>query len=92
LVKIFPVTEAKARFSEILERLIQMKDTVVITRRKKPVAVIVPYEEWARLRPAANGGLGTVNPPEDDLDAEIDKMIEEIYADRRKAKSRKVRF
>ena len=91
-MKIFPLTEAKARFSAILERLIQMKDTVVITKRKKPVAVIVPYEEWARLHPVAKGGLGTVNPPEEDFDAEIDKMIEEIYSGRRKSKSRRVRF
>lgn len=91
-MQIFPLTEAKARFSAILERLIQMKDTVVITRRKKPVAVLVPYEEWARLHPGVNAGLGSVKPPDEDLDAEIDKMTAEIYAARRKSKSRRVRF
>ena len=92
MVKIFPVTEAKARFSEILERLIQMKDTVVITRRKKPVAVIVPYEEWARLRPGEPGGLASVAGILADFDDEIDEMVRLIYEERRKSKGRKVRF
>ena len=91
-MKIIPLTEAKARLSALLERLIHMRETIVITRRKKPVAVIVPYDEWARLHPGANTGLGSVKPPDEDLDAEIDQMISEIYASRRTSKGRKVRF
>jgi prevent-host-death family protein len=91
-VQIFPLTEAKARFSAIVERLILMKDTVVIMRRNRPVAVLVPYDDWARLHPGANAGLGSVNPPDEDLDAEIDEILAEIYTARRKSKSRRVRF
>lgn len=91
-MKIFPLTEAKARFSAILERLIQRKETVVITRRKKPVAVIVPYEEWAKLQPGESEGLASVAGILGDYDKEIDEMVREIYEDRKKAKGRKLPF
>jgi len=50
--------------------------------------VIVPYGEWAQLRAGRNEGLTTVKGIQEDLDAEIDKIIEEIYAARRKSRRR----
>jgi len=91
-MKIIPLTEAKARFSALLERLIHMRDTVVITKRNKPVAVIIPYDEWMRLHPGANEGLASVAGILGDYDKEIDEMVRIIYESRRKSKGREVRF
>jgi prevent-host-death family protein len=91
-MKIIPLTEAKARLSALLERLIHMRETIVITKRKKPVAVIVPYDEWVRLHPGTQGGLASVAGILADYDKEIGEMVRVIYRSRRKSKGRKVRF
>jgi len=88
-VKSIPLTKAKARFSSLVDRLIHLKEHVVITKRGKPVAVLVPYEHWERRTAGGAGGLAAVAPPAEDHDAEIDAMIEDIYKARTKARARK---
>jgi prevent-host-death family protein len=86
-----PLTKAKARLSEIVARLIHRKEAVVITRKRQPVAVIVPFEEWTRREEAsAQDGLAAAAGALADYDAEIDAMVETIYSARAKAKDRKV--
>jgi prevent-host-death family protein len=87
-----PLTKAKARFSSLVDRLIHLKEHIVITKRGKPVAALVPYEEWERRASDGAGGLAAVAPPTEDYDAEIDTMIEEIYAARAKSRARKPAF
>jgi len=48
--------DAKARFSEFLDATIK-KGPQVVTRRGIETAVLVPIEEWNRLRRAARPGL-----------------------------------
>jgi prevent-host-death family protein len=84
-----PLTKAKARFSGLVERLIHRKEHVVITKHGKPVAALVPYEDWERRAAGAAGGLASVAPPAEDLDSEIDAMVEEIYEARAKSRARK---
>lgn len=50
------VQDAKARFSELLDATIR-KGPQVVTRRGIETAVLVPIEEWNRLRRAARPGL-----------------------------------
>ena len=40
--------EAKARFSEVVERALA-GDVQVVTRRGRPAVVVIPYEEYERL-------------------------------------------
>jgi prevent-host-death family protein len=47
-MKSWPVQDAKARFSEMLETCLK-KGPQMVTRRGKEAAVLVPSEEWARL-------------------------------------------
>ena len=42
------IAEAKSGFSRLLKRA--RKETVIVTRRGKPDAVILPFEEYERLR------------------------------------------
>jgi prevent-host-death family protein len=85
-----PLTQAKARLSEIIARLIHRREAIVITRKGIPVAAVVPYEEWAEREAAKGEGLAAAAGVLADFDAEIDEMIEAVYAARAKAKDRKV--
>ncbi|MGA3195100.1 MAG: type II toxin-antitoxin system Phd/YefM family antitoxin [Terriglobales bacterium] len=50
------VQDAKARFSEFLNATIK-NGPQIVTRRGVETAVLVPIEEWNRLRAAARPGL-----------------------------------
>jgi antitoxin Phd len=50
------VQDAKARFSELLDKTLK-KGPQVVTRRGVAAAVLVPIEEWERLQQAARPGL-----------------------------------
>jgi prevent-host-death family protein len=88
-VETIPLTKAKARLSGLVERLIHWKEHVVITKHGKPVAALIPYEDWERRAAGAAGGLASVAPPPENLDSEIDAMVEEIYEARAKSRARK---
>ena len=47
-MKTWPVQDAKARFSEMLEACLK-KGPQLVTRRGVEAAVLVPAEEWRRL-------------------------------------------
>jgi len=50
------VQDAKARFSELVDTTIK-KGPQVVTRRGVETVVLVPIEEWNRLKAAARPGL-----------------------------------
>ena len=52
----WPVQEAKARFSEFLERCVA-EGPQMVTKRGAETAVLVPVDEWRRLRAAARPSL-----------------------------------
>ncbi len=54
--KIWPVQEAKARFSALLDACLA-EGPQVITRRGVEAAVLVPLDEWKRLNQSAQPTL-----------------------------------
>ncbi|MFA6314005.1 MAG: type II toxin-antitoxin system Phd/YefM family antitoxin [Sterolibacterium sp.] len=52
----WPVQDAKARFSELLDACVS-EGPQVVTRRGSETAVLVPIAEWKRLREAARPSL-----------------------------------
>lgn len=48
--------DAKARFSEFLEKALK-KGPQVVTRRGVPMAVLLPIEEWQRMQAASRPGV-----------------------------------
>ena len=48
-MKAWPVQDAKARFSEFLEACIK-DGPQIVTKRGAEAAVLVPVEEWRRLK------------------------------------------
>jgi antitoxin Phd len=55
-VGIWAVQDAKARFSEFLERCLA-EGPQVVTKRGTEAAVLVPVDEWRRLQAAARPSL-----------------------------------
>jgi len=55
-MKTWPVQDAKARFSELLEACIA-DGAQMVTKRGAEAAVLVPVSEWRRLQAAARPSL-----------------------------------
>jgi prevent-host-death family protein len=55
-MKSWPVQDAKARFSELLNTALK-KGPQVVTRRGVETAVLVPIDEWKRLKGVARPTL-----------------------------------
>ncbi len=72
-MKSWPVQDAKARFSEMLESCLK-EGPQVVTKRGADAAVLVPVKDWHRLKRAArptlkallltNDARGEMNAPE----------------------------
>ena len=86
------VAEAKRRFSELIDRVLA-GERFVVTRRGEPAVVLTAWEpEDDELPPGRRRHLlefagileGVMT------DEEIDERVKEIYADRRRAKTRDV--
>ena len=75
------VQDAKARFSEFLDATIK-KGPQVVTRRGIETAVLVPIEEWNRLRRAARPSLNTLLLAQD---ARCENLIAERHRLRRRS-------
>lgn len=52
--KVWPVQDAKARFSQMLEAAVR-EGPQIVTKRGVETAVLVPIEEWQRLGDRSNG-------------------------------------
>lgn len=52
----WPVQDAKARFSEFLDKCLA-EGPQMVTRRGQEAAVLVPADEWRRLQAAARPSL-----------------------------------
>lgn len=64
------VGEAKARLSELLDR-VEAGDRIVITRRGTPIAVLTPHTEGSPRRAAALGNATGLVEVGDDFDAPL---------------------
>lgn len=53
---VWPVQDAKARFSELLDACL-VEGPQMVTRRGAETAVLVPAQEWHRLQAAARPSL-----------------------------------
>lgn len=85
------VAEAKRRFSELIDRVLD-GERFVVTRRGRPVMSLspVPAESVSEPEAAPSGGLLALAGILEGAmtDEEVDEMVAEIYADRRRSKSR----
>ena len=56
MIKKWPVQDAKARFSELLDTTLS-EGPQIVTKRGVEAAVLVPIEQWRRLEQMTRPGL-----------------------------------
>lgn len=44
------IVEGKKGFSRLIENAVKKREDIIVTKRGKPVAVLVPYEEYRHSR------------------------------------------
>ena len=49
MAEVFSLTEARANFSRIINRVIYKNETIIISKRGRKVAVILPFEDYDRI-------------------------------------------
>jgi prevent-host-death family protein len=42
------ITEGRKEFSRLIQGTVDKKERIIITKRQKPLAVIIPYDEYQR--------------------------------------------
>lgn len=83
--QIYSLTEAKSKFSEIINRVLFRKEKFTITKKGKAVAVVAPFDE----EPGTEG-LILAKRALAQMGREIDEMVEDIYQARSEETDRKV--
>ena len=84
----FTLTEAKAKFSELISRVHFGKEKFTITRKGKAVALVSPISENKKGNDME--GLICAKGALSKIDKEIDELVENVYANREKETDRKV--
>ena len=88
--QIYSLTEAKSKFSEIINRVFFRKEKFTITKKGKAVAVVAPFDE----EPGAESAEGLIRAKGalSQMDRFVDEMIEGIYQARNEEIDRKVKL
>jgi len=88
----YNLTEAKAKLSSIISRVIFAREKITIRKKGKNVAVVLPYEDyvekWAETEARSKGLLlakGALAELED-----FDQFVEDIYQERKKSIDRAI--
>lgn len=84
------ITEAKARLSELVGRLLYRSEKIFITRKGKRVAVILPMPMYEKLAERDPSGLLAAASALAALDAEVEAMEEALLVERAREKGREV--
>lgn len=91
MTRVISITEAKAKLSEIVNRIICNKEEVIITKKGKQIAALIPFEKYSRLFTSEKGeGLIRAKGALADMEEEINNMTERIYDARVDDRSREV--
>ena len=88
-MNIVSLTSAKARFCELINRLIYQKAMITITKRGRNVAVLLPWQAYQEMVRRQKGRLLDAAGCLSDYDRDIANMARLAEDGRRKAKSRK---
>ena len=84
---VFTLTEAKSKFSEIINRIIYKKENIMITKKGKKVAMVIPMEEYKQ---DGEEGLIKAVGALAGLEDSVDEMVDLIYEARTKETTREV--
>jgi len=87
----YNLTEAKAKFSSIISRVVFAREKITIRKKGKNVAVVVPYEDYLKkwAETGENEGLLLAKGALSDID-DFDQFVEDIYKAREGSTERNV--
>jgi len=90
-MEIYNLTEAKAKLSSIISRVTFVGEKVMIRRKGKNVAVVMPYEDYLKkwAETGENEGLLLAKGALSDID-DFDQFIRSIYEARERSTDRNV--
>ncbi len=71
----YSTKEAKNQLNQIINHVLETKETVWITKSKKPVVKIVPIQKKVRQLGLLEGENFWISPDFDEADAEIDHLF-----------------
>ncbi len=80
------VAEAKKHLSDILGRVAYGKETIIITKKGKPMAEVIPIEEGRKPRHIVDVVGKIVAPPD------FTMAVEKIVSERKKYKPRLIKI
>ena len=86
----YNLTEAKAKLSSIINRVVFAREKITIRKKGENVAVIMPYDDYVRKWAEGEGsrGLLSARGALADMDG-FDQFIEDIYQARTNSTDRK---
>lgn len=84
------ITTAKARLSELVNRLIHRSDTIFITKKGKPAAVLLSLAAYRRTAKDERPPLLSARRALADLDSEIEALCRDAYEGRDRDADREV--
>jgi len=89
-VESYNLTEAKAKLSFIINRIIFAQEKITIRKKGENVAVIMPYDDYIRkcTKGEGSGGLLSARGALADMDG-FDQFLEDIYQARNNSTDRK---
>ena len=82
------ITEAREKFSDVVEQVQYQGDSYIISRHGKPAAAVVPikvYEEWKRQRQAFFDAIRQIQ--EANRDANPDQVMQDVLQAQQEARS-----
>jgi prevent-host-death family protein len=81
------ISEAKSKFSEIINRVYYKHERFIVTKKGKSVAMVIPLEQdRIEVEEGLLKGKGVL----EQFDREVDEMIDSIYKTRKKESGREV--
>jgi len=90
-MEIYNLSEAKAKLSSIISRVVFAREKVTIRKKGKNVAVVVPYEDYVRKWAKSEGKQGLLLAKGALADLEdFEQFVEDIYKARESSIDRKV--
>ena len=86
----YNLTEAKAKLSSIINRVVFAREKITIRKKGKNVAVVLPYDDYIRkwAKGEGSGGLLSARGALADMDG-FDQFLEDIYQARNNSTDRK---
>lgn len=92
--KVVPVREFRAELASLINEVADRREHVIITRRGRPAAVVVPVEEYDALEETAEilsdrETLAAIEKGRREIDADKSVTLEDLRTDLRKRRDRR---